>query len=472
MSIISLEKIESLAPDQASLDAAKKLLKPGSWPTLATDGRDLVWGECQGSGSTPYRVVVCEADAGYKCSCPSRKFPCKHSLALMWLRAENKQNFQLLETPSWVQDWLSRRRGPNASAQAASAKPKASIAAIAESDAPSADPKAEAKAAAARERNQKERETSILAGLEELDTWLSDQIAHGMLQFVSDMADSCRTMAQRLVDAKASGLATRLDGLPARLYEFPDQQRPVAAIKELAQFHLLAEAYRRQDDLGEALKSDVRLVIGWNIGREQLLTDSSALRASASWRIVASDRVTQPDRLIRQETWLLRQTGDDRAPRFALFLDFTPVAAAGSRSPYLVGEILDAELVFYPGILPLRALISQQREPTAFSNAPLILPADDLSAALSDWENRLAARPWLEAWPLVFNRARLVFVADQPYLATIPESGPPLSLPCDPKQPNLFGLSQLDAFNGIGLWDGNQFQLWWAETALGAWTAS
>src|SRR5215470_12300700 len=66
---LTLERIEGLAPDQASLAAARKLLKPSSWPTLA-QGDGLIWGECQGSGATPYRVVVSEANAGYKCTCP------------------------------------------------------------------------------------------------------------------------------------------------------------------------------------------------------------------------------------------------------------------------------------------------------------------------------------------------------------------------------------------------------------------
>src|SRR6516164_9307153 len=110
---MSLSKIEALAPDQASLHAARKLLKPATWPTLASDGAGLVWGEAQGSGSTPYRVVISEVDAGYKCTCPSRKFPCKHSLALMWMRAEAKNPFATDTPPPWVNDWLARRRGPS-----------------------------------------------------------------------------------------------------------------------------------------------------------------------------------------------------------------------------------------------------------------------------------------------------------------------------------------------------------------------
>src|SRR5215470_12875716 len=107
---LTLERIEALAPDQASLAAARKLLKPSSWPTLA-EAEGLIWGECQGSGATPYRVVVSEADAGYKCTCPSRKFPCKHALALMWMRADKPSAFAPANVPEWVEDWLSRRRG-------------------------------------------------------------------------------------------------------------------------------------------------------------------------------------------------------------------------------------------------------------------------------------------------------------------------------------------------------------------------
>ncbi len=96
---LNLQKIEALAPDQGSLDAVRKLLKPGGRPTLAEDGAGLLWGECQGSGATPYRVCVTEIDAGYKCSCPSRKFPCKHALALMWMRADGKVAFVTAAPP-------------------------------------------------------------------------------------------------------------------------------------------------------------------------------------------------------------------------------------------------------------------------------------------------------------------------------------------------------------------------------------
>jgi hypothetical protein len=84
---LNFAKIEALAPNQAALDAAGKLPKPGVSPTLARDDAGLVLREAQGSGETPFRVVVCEIDARYTCTCPSRKFSCKHSLVLMWTGA-------------------------------------------------------------------------------------------------------------------------------------------------------------------------------------------------------------------------------------------------------------------------------------------------------------------------------------------------------------------------------------------------
>ena len=205
---LTLEKIVALAPDQGSVDAARKLLKPGGWPKLATDGGGLVWGECQGSGATPYRVVISELDEGYKCGCPSRKFPCKHSLALMWMRAGDKVPFETLERPDWVKEWVSRR-GPGSATSlnhGDAARPKVSLTIAAAAEEETEDPKAEARAAATRERNRLERESSIRAGLDELDLWLEDQIERGMAAFVAQSSAACRTIAQRMVDAKAPGL--------------------------------------------------------------------------------------------------------------------------------------------------------------------------------------------------------------------------------------------------------------------------
>src|ERR1700744_2368868 len=80
----STEHVLSLAPDAASQKAGGKLSGPSPWSGVGC-GQGALWGACKGSGSTPYRTVVELATPAYQCSCPSRKFPCKHALGLLLL---------------------------------------------------------------------------------------------------------------------------------------------------------------------------------------------------------------------------------------------------------------------------------------------------------------------------------------------------------------------------------------------------
>lgn len=84
------DQVLALAPDTASRKAGSKLGAVGPWSEAGSSDEGTVWGLCKGSGSKPYQTVVDIADASgpaYKCSCPSRKFPCKHALGLLLLWA-------------------------------------------------------------------------------------------------------------------------------------------------------------------------------------------------------------------------------------------------------------------------------------------------------------------------------------------------------------------------------------------------
>ncbi|MRT44910.1 SWIM zinc finger family protein, partial [Xylella fastidiosa subsp. multiplex] len=86
----SADQVLALAPDAASRKAGSKLGAAGPWSEAGSSDEGAVWGLCKGSGSKPYQTVVDLADAAgpaYKCSCPSRKFPCKHALGLLLLWA-------------------------------------------------------------------------------------------------------------------------------------------------------------------------------------------------------------------------------------------------------------------------------------------------------------------------------------------------------------------------------------------------
>lgn len=474
MSGLSLQKIEAIAPDQASLQAARKLLKPAVWSELSVDGAGLAWGECQGSGATPYRTVISESDVGYKCTCPSRKFPCKHSLALMWLRVEGKVSFEARQAPEWVQDWVRRRRSATKPEAGADVDDKGeprrakniALSAAEETDAP--DPKAEARAAAARERSRLDREAAVTAGLDDLDQWLTDQMEAGLGAFAANPGKACRLIAQRLVDAKAGGLANRMDELPVYLYTLPDALRPVAAARELGQIHLLAEAWRRQESLSAELRADLRREIGWSATREALLADESAQRVTGVWRVFATLEETQQDRLRRIETWMWRESPGEGS-RFAVLIDFVPIAGGAARSPWVVGERLQGTLLFYPSPIPLRAIMGELLVPGQMCSDVLALPEAGLEAAWQSWESALAIRPWLHTWPMQFRGVQIRRNGQQYYLTSLEAE---ITLPILPAQAETVApLLALERIDGFALWNGSWARMCLAQTELGFWGA-
>jgi hypothetical protein len=106
--MLTTESVLALAPDDSSAKAARGLVAPTQWPRLGADAR-AVWGECQGSGGKPYQTQVDLAGPAFRCSCPSRKFPCKHGLALLLLRVQQPAAFGGGPPPAWVAEWLASR---------------------------------------------------------------------------------------------------------------------------------------------------------------------------------------------------------------------------------------------------------------------------------------------------------------------------------------------------------------------------
>jgi hypothetical protein len=95
------------------------------------------------------------------------------------------------------------------------------------------------------------------------------------------------------------------------------------------------------------------------------------------------------------------------------------------------------------------------------------LPDERLSASYAHYEGAMARLPWLGTIPLTFRSARVRRNGDQLYLHD-DDSG--LSLPLAGSQADEASpLASLGSIDGIGLWNGYEFTLAWAETPLGRW---
>ena len=85
---ITEQQILALAPNPAAGANGKKISQKGGFVRLEKSADDTFYlGECQGSGKSNYITTAdfIEQEAPvFRCSCPSRQFPCKHSLALLY----------------------------------------------------------------------------------------------------------------------------------------------------------------------------------------------------------------------------------------------------------------------------------------------------------------------------------------------------------------------------------------------------
>src|SRR5262249_5681788 len=176
--------------------------------------------------------------------------------------------------------------------------------------------------------------------------------------------------ASRLVDAQAPGVARLVremagvtasgEGWEGRLLE------------RLSRLYLLIEGFKRGAELPEAVRTDIRSLIGWTQNQEDLLRLDGA---SDRW-LVLGQRVEEEDRLRVQRIWLW----GEQSGRAALILHFTHAQQPLDAS-FVTGAVIEAELVFFPGAYPLRAIVKPPRgahaAPARFSCCAKIIYAQE-----------------------------------------------------------------------------------------------
>lgn len=396
MASLSLEDIEALAPDQASLKAASKLLKPAKWPLRETDGH-YIWAECQGSGSNPYRVIFDLRDNGSKCTCPSRKFPCKHALAMGLMFAGAPDDFSAGTVPEWGSDWIGRRRKTTAkpATDENAPKPVKNLkAALQDEPEKAIDPKKAAAQEAARQKRAESTHTAQMAGLLELEDWIFDNLSLGVPQILSDLTDRFRTIAARMADAKAASLSGRLDDIPERIISLPSTMRADALIEEMGKLVLLARAAQSTPK-----PVGVQRLIANAESRETILSTPEVLIHSADWQVVANHTRSRKDGLVSYTTWLLSL---EDTPRFAQLLDFVPAASGQRGTGFSVGDVFQAEIAYFPSEFPLRATIRDRQPCTRGAALTGQIPNTQTQIA-----THLRAEPWTQDIPLLLGPGRI-----------------------------------------------------------------
>jgi hypothetical protein len=372
---LSADAVLALAPDDASAKAARGLTAPAKWPTLGANDV-AVWGECQGSGAKPYQTQVDLAGPAFRCSCPSRKFPCKHGLALLLIRASSPSLFAPSQAPAWVQEWIDSRKEK---------QERKEQRAVEKASAPPPSPET-------LEKREAQRWKQIEGGLAHLQLWMTDQVQQGLANLAGEQRASFAAVAARLVDAQAPGLAQRLRDAGDTIGAADNW--PARVLQCFGQLQLAIEAVQRRASLDAASLADLRVALGWPIDKEDVLATGE--RVEDDWVVLAVTSEARDGKLVERRAWLQGRASGRRA----LLLDFA-FGGAGFETSWVAGMQHRMVLAFFPGAMPLRAVVAQ---PGEARSAALGMPR----ASADEWDRMArhrAASPWLPLVPMVFDAA-------------------------------------------------------------------
>jgi SWIM zinc finger len=357
------------APDASSAKSARGLANPRTWSDLGSND-SLVWGKCQGSARAPYQVTVDLTEPAFRCTCPSRKLPCKHGIALllMW-SANNGVVADLERAEPFAADWAAQRTGGQ--------KNKTDKV---------PDPEAQARRVA-------DRESLMSAGLDDFERWLHDIVRQGLASARRQPPSFWDAAGARLVDAQVPGLGERVRTMGSAIHARNDWAPHL--LGALGRWYLAVRAWRRRSELDEAAMGDLRTVLGWHRRKDEISD-----RVSDRWWVVGLSQ-EEDDRLLSQRTWLY----GERSGETIMLLDF---AAAGQALAVaqVLGSVVDAEVARYPGGEPRRALLIGD-EPKVTQGAGLP-HATDVRQALDQAARWLAGNPWLRRIPMALAGMRVV----------------------------------------------------------------
>jgi hypothetical protein len=372
----------ALVTDAGTLQRGQQLANAGKWGRLGRN-EQAAWGECAGSGSKPYLTGIDLSEPAFKCSCPSRVFPCKHGAGLLLLLAREPDLLTPATPPDWLAEWLEKRQ----SRQSAPAK-AVSTEALEPEPAALADPAKDAASAAARQQREAQRQARMDAGAADLETWLLDLMRAGLASLDQQPRTFWESQAARLVDNQLPGLAATVRELAGLRHAHADW--PPRLLARLGELYWLVRAFQNRAQLSEDARQEVQQQVGINLKKEDLLAQAAPV--SDEWQVLG--QITQEeDRLTARRSWLRGSaTG-----RYALVLEYA-FGGQAFATALLPEAYYEGSLVFYPGLLPLRAV------PGALTFAGTALPQaapPGLSPAqlLEGYADALARNPWLREWP-------------------------------------------------------------------------
>lgn len=321
------QQVLDTAPDDASRKSGKDLANLLKWENTGRSEAAL-WGACKGSGSKPYQTQIDLQQLAFKCSCPSRKFPCKHGIGLLLLYSRSTDNIPATSSPAWVNEWLEKRQAT---------QEKKAAAPVTTTSTAAKDPAI--------------RASRVNDGISELLRWTKDMLRNGIIHLPEKNQQYWENTIRRLIDAQAPGLANMVRSLQDIPYYREGWQQPF--LQQLLKLYTVIQGYLHLDQLPELLQQDIRQQCGFTINQEYL---KSLPGITDTWQVLGK-QTSEQDKLITERYWLYGESSGHTA----MILQFYARQFATPAVTLQPGTAIKGTLVFFPSVKPLRALLKEYK---------------------------------------------------------------------------------------------------------------
>lgn len=353
---------DSQAPNAGAIKNARGVVAKRKLVGLfrSADGT-LLFGDCKGSGADNYRPSADFADPGkpvFRCTCPSRQFPCKHSLALLYAHAQGAK-FVEKEVPSDISEKRAKVQQRTEKKKDEAAKPQ----------------KVDINA-------QKKKIKAQLEGINLLESLVNDLVHSGLGTMNAKAARQVEEQARQLGNAFLPGAQNALHALTGLFYrseissedELKASEREriySAALDQLNRLQSLCKQGRKylnsrleDPDLRHETETDIATWVGhaWKL---QELKDAGLVQPNAELLQLAFHSCDDWTRREFVETgiWLHLQTGAVQLTR-----NYRPYHAAKMirEDDACFHVVVCPELCVYPGNLNPRVRweAMEPRQPT------------------------------------------------------------------------------------------------------------
>lgn len=252
---ITEQQILALAPNAAAASNGKKISQKGGFVKLErTEDDTLYMGECTGSGKSNYITsadYIDENNPVFRCSCPSRQFPCKHSLALLYEMLAKKE-FTICEVPEDTQKKRDKKQAKENKA-AEAAKPESEMT---EEEKQKAEKKKASAAKTARNARVKKLK-SQLEGLDLVEKVVNDLMSAGLGTIGGASLKTYQQLAKQMGDYYLLGPQRLCNQLLIEITAFQkdhDESHYDAAISVLEKLWTLIKKSRQY--INEKLEKD------------------------------------------------------------------------------------------------------------------------------------------------------------------------------------------------------------------------